>query len=85
MDTNTKGHTQWYYFSVTNMRKDIRYKFNFTNYMKPTSLYSAGMRPLMYSETMAKEKNIGWHRVGEDCCYYPTTTGPDRGKKIKGP
>ena len=30
-DINTRGHTQWYYFRVTNMRKGIRYKFNVIN------------------------------------------------------
>lgn len=69
-DTCTKGHTQWYYFSVTNTRKDTKYRFNITNYQKPGSLVTNGMRPLMYSELLAKETGIGWHRVGEDIAYY---------------
>ncbi|KAK2948338.1 putative Cytosolic carboxypeptidase Nna1 [Blattamonas nauphoetae] len=70
IDTNTKGHTQWYYFTVTNVRKDVRYKFNIVNFLKPASMYSNGMQPLMYSEFLARDKGIGWHRVGEDICYY---------------
>ena len=26
-DFNTNGHTQWYFFSVGNTRKDVTYKF----------------------------------------------------------
>ncbi|KAK2949852.1 putative Cytosolic carboxypeptidase Nna1 [Blattamonas nauphoetae] len=70
IDTNTKGHTQWYYFTVTNVRKDVRYKFNVVNFLKPAFMYSNGMQPLMYSEFLARDKGIGWHRVGKDICYY---------------
>ncbi|KAK2964823.1 putative Cytosolic carboxypeptidase Nna1 [Blattamonas nauphoetae] len=70
IDTNTKGHTQWFYFTVTHVRKDVKYKFNIVNFLKPASMYSNGMQPLMYSEFLARDKGIGWHRVGEDICYY---------------
>ena len=51
--------------------------------MKPDSLYNSGMKPLLYSEGIAKHKSkrmkkvikpafieIGWHRDGYDICYY---------------
>ncbi|KAJ3293027.1 Cytosolic carboxypeptidase 2 [Borealophlyctis nickersoniae] len=69
-DLNTRGHTQWFYFRVTNMRPNIPYRFNITNLMKPDSLYNYGMRPLMYSEKTAATKGIGWHRAGTDISYY---------------
>ena len=69
-DWNTTAHTQWFYFSVTNTRKDVEYKFMIINLMKPDSLYNSGMKPLFYSERLAKEKGCGWYRDGFDVCYY---------------
>ena len=57
-DYFTNGHTQWFYFSVSNTRKDVEYRFNIINMMKPDSLYNSGMKPLIYSEKIAKYKSI---------------------------
>ena len=38
--------------------------------MQPDSLYNCGMKPLMYSENLARTKNIGWVRHGNDIKYY---------------
>lgn len=48
-DYNTNGHTQWYFFSVANTRKNIEYRFNIINLLKPDSLYNVGLKPLVYS------------------------------------
>jgi len=40
------------------------------NLCKPDSLYNEGMRVLVYSEKRAAEKDIGWHREGENISYY---------------
>eukprot|EP00792_Barthelona_sp_PAP020_P003925 TRINITY_DN1760_c0_g1_i1.p1 TRINITY_DN1760_c0_g1~~TRINITY_DN1760_c0_g1_i1.p1 ORF type:complete len:995 (+),score=192.08 TRINITY_DN1760_c0_g1_i1:71-3055(+) len=69
-DTNTNGHTQWFYFSVSNLRKDRTYKFNIINLTKADSLYNKGMQPVVYSEYLAKKK-VGWQRAGTDVCYFP--------------
>ena len=69
-DVNTRGHTQWFYFSVSNVRKDVRYRFNIINMLKPDSLYNHGMRPLLYSTKAAQEKRVGWCRAGTDICYF---------------
>lgn len=69
-DINTRGHTQWYYFSVNNVRKGVKYKFNIINLMKKESLYNDGMKPLVYSDYDAKTKGRGWVRGGFDVCYY---------------
>jgi len=69
-DYMTRTHTQWYYFSVANIRKDKEYRFNIINMMKPDSLYNCGMKPLIYSDAMAKQKKLGWHRDGHNVCYY---------------
>jgi hypothetical protein len=57
-DTNTRCHTQWFFFSVRNMCKD---KFDITNFLKPSSLFNSGMKPCLYSHMLAKEKEIEWH------------------------
>lgn len=69
-DVNTRGHTQWYYFSVSNMRRGVKYKFNIINLIKPDSLYNNGMKPLLYSESAARHSGRGWIRAGTDICYY---------------
>lgn len=55
-DMRTSGHQNWYYFRVKNVRKGITYKLRIINMRKKNSLYTKGMRPLVYSEKMAKEK-----------------------------
>jgi hypothetical protein len=69
-DVNTRGHTQWFYFSVKNARKGFKYKFNIINLCKPDSLYNYGMKPLIYSEQDAANGTRGWYRNGTDICYY---------------
>ncbi|KAF5401936.1 Cytosolic carboxypeptidase 2 [Paragonimus heterotremus] len=71
-DLFTRKYTQWFYFRVSNTQVDKRYRFTIVNFYKATSLFSSGMRPLMYSEKAARRSKIGWHRVGEDIQYYRT-------------
>ena len=49
-DINSKGHTQWFYFKVSNVKKGQKVKFNMLNMIKPKSLYNEGMKVLIYSE-----------------------------------
>lgn len=53
-DYNTTTYTQWFYFRVTNTRKNLKYKFNFVNLIKPESSYNQGMKPLIYSKKEAE-------------------------------
>lgn len=69
-DYNTKVHTQWYFFRVSNTRKGPEYRFNIINMVKPTSVYNEGMRPLLYSEKEAELNRIGWVRGSENIAYY---------------
>lgn len=39
-DYGTSGYTQWYYFQVKNVRKDITYRLNIVNLMKGESNYN---------------------------------------------
>ena len=49
-DINTNGHTQWYFFRVSNTKKGQKVKFNFNNLSKSDSLYNDGMRILAFSQ-----------------------------------
>ncbi|KAI4874961.1 hypothetical protein NFI96_032975, partial [Prochilodus magdalenae] len=69
-DMYTTKHTQWFYFRVSNMKADVTYRFTIVNLMKSSSLYEAGMRPLVYSELAAWLKGEGWRRVGSNIRYY---------------
>lgn len=70
-DYNTKSHTQWYFFRVSNTRRDQEYRFNIINMVKPASVYNEGMRPLMYSVVEATERSIGWVRgTTQNIAYY---------------
>ncbi|XP_051238389.1 cytosolic carboxypeptidase 2 [Dicentrarchus labrax] len=69
-DMYTRKHTQWFYFRVRNMKAGVTYRFTVINMMKSRSLYSLGMRPLLYSERAAKEEGVGWQRTGSNIKYY---------------
>ncbi|CAH8529968.1 unnamed protein product [Heterobilharzia americana] len=71
-DLFTKRYTQWFYFRVQNTENSGTYRFTIVNFYKSTSLFGQGMKPLMYSEKMAKLTGIGWRRVGSDISYYQT-------------
>ncbi|KAL0218314.1 hypothetical protein RCL1_009162 [Eukaryota sp. TZLM3-RCL] len=69
-DTQTRGHTQWFYFKSSNLQPNTTYRLNLVNFTKQDSLYAHGMLPLIYSEQKASNENIGWHRGGFNVCYY---------------
>jgi cytosolic carboxypeptidase protein 2/3 len=83
-DLHTGGHTQWFYFAVSNTHPaalvrlaeqgvqvpPVRVRFNIVNLTKPDSLFNLGMRPVVYSCLDAATKNIGWVRGGSDISYY---------------
>ena len=70
VDINTNGHTQWFYFSIGNIRKSNSVKFNIMNFIKPNSLFNEGMKVLLYSETENKRSGRGWFRGGRDISYF---------------
>lgn len=66
----TTKHTQWFYFRVRNTKAGVTYGFTIVNLMKRSSLYSQGMKPLLYSERDAEENGVGWKRAGSNIKYY---------------
>ncbi|XP_063683114.1 cytosolic carboxypeptidase 2-like isoform X42 [Bolinopsis microptera] len=80
-DYFTMKHTQWFYFRVSNTKAGPTYKFTIINLLKSGSLYNEGMKPLFYSERNAKNKNLGWLRMGHNIHYYKNNI---RRKDCKG-
>ncbi|CAH0721592.1 unnamed protein product, partial [Brenthis ino] len=69
-DLYTNRHMQWFYFRVSNTKKQMMYRFSIVNLSKPESLYNEGMRPLLYSTKDAQLHSIGWRRCGDNIAYY---------------
>ncbi len=59
-DTNTKGHSQWFYFAVTNTEKGRTVTFSVLNCTKPVGLFEDGMRPVAYSELEHEISGTEW-------------------------
>lgn len=49
VDSNTKGHLQWFNFRISNLESGKIYKLNICNFQKGKNLYARGMRPYLYS------------------------------------
>lgn len=87
VDTNTKGHQQWFYFKVKNTFRDKKYTFNIRNFTKPFSLYRQGMRVMMRSKKHQEESEGGraaWTPAGEELCYWRTDIQRS-GWRVPGP
>lgn len=48
VDSNTKGHTCWFFFKVTNFLNKQRVKFNVANFSRNSLLYESGMKVYTY-------------------------------------
>jgi len=69
-DYGTTGYAQWFYFKISNVRKNQTYQFNIMNMLKPDFLYNQGMKILSYSEKRAEECRTSWRRDGSDIGYF---------------
>lgn len=69
IDANTRGHLQWYYFEITNMKRNKQYRINICNFKKSKSLYSRGMRPYILSKQANSLKNQNWKQGGSIISY----------------
>ena len=67
VDTNIKGHHQWFYFSVTSNSSFLgkKVKFNIVNFTKGSSLYTQGMRICVSK----RSTNYSWCKGGDDIQY----------------
>lgn len=73
-DTNTGGHTQWFYFKVWGMLKRIDYTFKIMNFNKKHSAFQKGMNPWVFSLKTWENLNRGWDvtdTFNVDYCWNP--------------
>ena len=68
-DSNTKGYTQWFYFSVRNARKNATVAMLVMNMAKNGSPFGRGMKPMTLSLARQKRLGIGWTRGCHDVRY----------------
>ena len=73
VDSNTRGHLQWFNFKVKNMIKGNTYKFNISNFLKSKSLYNRGMKPFIFSKRENQENGIQWHQGSTNIKYDKKT------------
>ena len=52
------------------MKTDVKYRFSIVNFTKPDSLYTCGMKPVLYSKIEADRHFVSWTRVGDLIRYY---------------
>ncbi|RZF43046.1 hypothetical protein LSTR_LSTR001224 [Laodelphax striatellus] len=69
-DLYTNRHMQWFYFRIENTKRNRVYRMSIVNLSKAESLYSIGMRPLLYSTKDAVLNKVGWRRCGENITYF---------------
>ncbi|CAL8081096.1 unnamed protein product [Calicophoron daubneyi] len=69
-DVNTTSNLQWFYFRVSNVEAGIDYRFNIINCEKPSSQYTSGMQPLLFSVHEALSGRPYWVRTGFNINYY---------------
>lgn len=60
-DSNTRGHCNWYYFSVTSKAPGT-VKLNICNMSKKACLYSKGMKPYI-------NDGKGWKQSGDNIAF----------------
>ena len=69
-DTNTTGYSQWFFFRITNVKKNQKINLNIMNFQRKTTKYSNGLKIWYYSTKKNNEKNISWHHTTEKVNYY---------------
>ena len=65
VDTNTKGHRQWFFFSIKNGSFKGKVKLNIFRFKKKYSLYQRGMKPYVFSQ----KGGYDWAPGGEKVSY----------------
>ena len=76
VDSNTKGHCQWFYFSVTDTKRGDTVKFNIHNFTKASCLVPQGFKPVYKSTLENSDLENGWARVSGEVTYNRNYLSP---------
>ncbi|CAD8120249.1 unnamed protein product [Paramecium sonneborni] len=69
-DINTRGNTQWFFFSVTGAKAGQTVQFNLLNHLKSNSLFNEGLQPAIYSVKENEIDRTEWRRGGFNINYF---------------
>ena len=81
-DTNTKGQTRWFYFSVKNVKKGQTVRFNICNFHKSIRLFRQGMKPMYMSEQESFATEKVWKQVSEDIEFFRNASPIDPNRRL---
>lgn len=68
-DVNTKGYTQWFFFSVKKTHRNQTVKFNILNFYKNGSLFNEGMKISIFSKKKYDLTQTGWFKGAFEIGY----------------
>ena len=71
-DHTTSGQCQWFYFQMSNIRKDRKVTFYISGFNKNSGVFSSGSKVFMYSTKKAAFSNVSWYRTGTNYAYGVT-------------
>ncbi|OHT06317.1 Cytosolic carboxypeptidase 2 [Tritrichomonas foetus] len=71
-DHTPSGGCQWFYFQMSNLRKDRKVTFYISGFNKNSGVFSSGSKVFMYSEKAAQLHNLSWFRAGTNYAYGTT-------------
>jgi hypothetical protein len=71
-DPNSSGSCQWFYFRLSNTRRETKYTFYISGFHKVKSLYCSGAKVFWYSDRQARRSGISWSRGGTSYAYAVT-------------
>lgn len=67
VDSNTRGHAAWYFFSIKNGRRREKVTLNICNLKRPSPLFEQGMRPYIFSRRGWEREGKEWDQGGSNC------------------
>ena len=77
VDTNTRGHQQWFYYRVKNTRRNRKYTFKLMNFTKPGITGGAGYRKSeLFQRIVCKSKlskSPDWESIGPEKLEFVKT------------
>ena len=69
-DTNTIGYTQWFFFRISNTKKNKTVNLSIMNMLRKKTKYSNGIKIWCYSKKNCQNNKIGWYHTKESVQYY---------------
>lgn len=68
-DTNTTGYTQWFFFRVSNGKRDQKVTFEIMNLLRKKTKYCYGIKIWIFSTKNNKINKTGWYHTNDRVEY----------------